>query len=115
MNDCIFCKINKGEIPSKKFYEDDKMFIIADIDPKAKLHYLMIPKKHYKLLGEMTESDAADLAACLKKLSEIAPSLGLENGYRLVINQGDDAGQTVFHLHVHVLGGQPMDFPDLKK
>ncbi len=115
MNDCIFCKINKGEIPSKKFYEDDKMFIIADIDPKAKLHYLMIPKKHYKLLSEMTESDAADLAACLKKLSEIAPSLGLESGYRLVINQGDDAGQTVFHLHVHVLGGQPMDFPDLKK
>ena len=103
MNDCIFCKINKGEIPSKKFYEDDKMFIIADIDPKAKLHYLMIPKKHYKLLSEMTESDAADLSACLKKLSEIAPSLGLESGYRLVINQGDDAGQTVFHLHVHVL------------
>ena len=65
MNDCIFCKINKGEIPSKKFYEVDKMFIIADIDPKAKLHYLMIPKKHYKLLSEMTESDAADLACLL--------------------------------------------------
>ncbi len=115
MNDCIFCKIRDGIIPSKKFYEDDDMFIIADIDPKAKLHYLMIPKKHYKLLADMTADDAATLAACLKKLPTLAAALGLEGGYRLVINQGDDAGQTVHHLHVHVMGGQPLDFPDLKQ
>ena len=114
MNECIFCKIERGEIPSKKFYEDELMFIIADIDPKAKLHYLMIPKKHYKLLSDMTEEDGINLAKCLKKLSELVPELGLGGGYRLVVNQGDDAGQTVHHLHVHVLGGQSLDFPDLK-
>ena len=113
MNDCIFCKIASGEIPSKKFYEDESMFIIADIEPKAKLHYLMIPKQHYKLLSEMNDSDAETLSRCLKTLAEIAPSLGLSGGYRLVIHQGDDAGQTVPHLHVHILGGQKMDFPEL--
>lgn len=113
MNDCVFCKIKRGEIPSKKYYEDELMFIIADIEPKAEKHYLMIPKKHYKLLSDMTEEDADNLARCLKKLSELAPTLGLSGGYRLVINQGDDAGQTVHHLHVHVLGGQKMDFPKL--
>ncbi len=115
MNDCIFCKIRDGIIPSKKYYEDDLMFVIADIDPKAKLHYLAIPKKHYKLLADMTENDATDLAKCLAKLPEIAPALGLEGGFRLIINQGDDAGQTVHHLHIHILGGQELDFPDLKK
>jgi len=114
MNNCIFCKINNGEIPAKKYFENDDMFIIADIDPKAEKHYLMIPKKHFKLLSEMDADDEIMLGRCFKKISEIAPSLGLENGYRLIINQGDDAGQTVFHLHVHVLGGQIMDFPSLK-
>ncbi len=113
MNDCVFCKIMRGEIPSTKFYEDDKMIIIADIEPKAKKHYLAIPKHHYKLLSEMTDADRADLGYMLQKISSLAPELGLKNGYRLVINQGDDAGQTVFHLHIHILGGQPMDFPQL--
>ena len=113
MNDCIFCKINAGEIPSKKYYEDDLMFIIADIDPKAEKHYLMIPKKHYKLLADMTEEDGVNLAKCLKKLADLAPSLGLENGFRIAINQGDDAGQTVPHLHVHVFGGQELSWPKL--
>lgn len=113
MNDCIFCKIANGEIPSKKFYEDDDMFVIADIDPRAALHYLMIPKRHYALIADMTDDDRAVFAACLKKLSELAPSLGLSGGYRLVINQGDDAGQSVKHLHVHVLGGQTLDWPKL--
>ena len=106
MNDCIFCKIGAGEIPSKKFYEDENMFVVADIDPKAEKHYLMIPKKHYALLSDASENDCLLLGKCLKKLAEIAPSLGLEGGYRLVINQGDNAGQTVHHLHVHVLGGE---------
>ena len=114
MNDCVFCKIRDGVIPSEKLYEDELMFIIKDIDPKAERHYLMIPKRHFKLLSEMTDEDAANLAGCLKKLPELSSLLGLEGGYRLVINQGDDAGQTVFHLHVHIMCGQPLDFPDLR-
>ena len=108
MDDCIFCKIIKGEIPSRKFYEDDLMIVIADIEPKAKKHYLAIPKKHYKFLSEMTEQDAADLSKCIRKIGEIAPSLGLENGYRFIINQGDDGDQTVPHLHIHLIGGQKL-------
>ncbi|MCH5161373.1 MAG: histidine triad nucleotide-binding protein [Clostridiales bacterium] len=114
MNDCIFCKIIKGDIPSKKYYEDELMIVIADIDPKAKLHYLAIPKKHYKLLSEMSADDAVDLGKCMKKISEIAPTLGLENGYRLIINQGDDAIQTVPHLHIHILGGQKLVLRDFR-
>lgn len=113
MNDCVFCKIIAGEIPSDKLYEDDRMIVIRDIEPKAKRHFLLIPKKHFKLLSEMTEADADDLGACLKKIPELSDRLGLEGGYRLVINQGDDAGQTVFHLHIHILTGQKMDFPHL--
>lgn len=113
MKDCVFCKIIAGEIPSDKLYEDDRMIVIRDIEPKAKRHFLLIPKKHFKLLSEMTEADASDLGACLKKIPELSDLLGLEGGYRLVINQGDDAGQTVFHLHIHILTGQKMDFPHL--
>lgn len=115
MNDCIFCKIMKGEIPSEKVYEDDDVFVIRDIDPKAEKHYLMIPKRHYKTIAEMTDDDAAALIRGLRRIPGLADRLGLSDGYRLVINQGDDAGQTVFHLHVHILGGQPLDFPDLRK
>ncbi len=108
MEDCIFCKIIKGEIPSKRFYEDDLMIVIEDISPKAVKHYLAIPKKHYKLFSDMSDSDAEELGACIKKIGEIAPSLGLENGFRFIINQGDDAEQTVFHLHMHLIGGQKL-------
>ena len=113
MNDCIFCKIRDGVIPSEKVYEDESMFIIRDIEPKAERHFLMIPKRHFKLLSEMTEQDSVTLGKCLKKISKLNDLLGLSGGYRLVINQGDDAGQTVFHLHVHILTGQKMDFPHL--
>ena len=113
MSNCLFCKIRDGEIPSEKVYEDDLMFIIKDIDPKAERHFLMIPKRHFKLLSEMTSSDTENLGKCLKKIPELSDLLGLEKGYRLIINQGDDAGQTVFHLHVHILTGQKMDFPHL--
>ncbi len=113
MSDCIFCKIISGEIPSERLYEDEKVIIIRDIDPKAKKHYLMIPKKHFALFSEMSDLDANDLGSSLKKLPSLAQKLGIESGYRIVINQGEDAGQTVFHLHVHILGGQKMDFPHL--
>ena len=106
--DCLFCKIIAGEIPAKKFYEDDEVLVFADIDPKAKYHYLMIPKVHFKFLADMTDENAALLGRCLKKIPTLTEKLHLEGGYRLVINQGDDAGQTVPHLHIHILAGQKM-------
>ena len=108
MNDCLFCKIIAGEIPATKVYEDDDMLIFKDIDPKAKNHHLCIPKSHFKLLAEMTDEQAELVKKCLKKIPTFTKELGLENGYRLVINQGEDAGQTVFHLHIHILSGQKM-------
>ena len=108
MNDCLFCKIIAGEIPSTKMYEDDDMLIIKDIDPKAVNHYLCLPKTHFKLLVEMTDEQSEILRRCFKKIPTLEKILHLENGYRLVINQGDDAGQTVFHLHIHILSGQKM-------
>lgn len=108
MDNCIFCKIAKGEINSKKYYEDDDFFIIADISPKAKKHYLMIPKRHYKLLSEQTENDRVVLAKMLEKLTALQSQLGLDGGYRIIINQDDNGGQEVPHLHVHVLGGEKL-------
>lgn len=106
--DCLFCKIIAGEIPAQKMYEDEDMVIIKDIEPKAKNHFLLLPKEHFKLLSEMTDKQSETLGRCLKKIPSLTEKLGLENGYRLIINQGDDAGQTVFHLHVHILSGQRM-------
>lgn len=111
MSKCVFCMIDAGEIPSPKVYEDEDFFIVKDIEPKAELHYLAIPHKHFKLLAQMTEEDVLCVGRMLKKIPTLQEKLGLSGGYRLVINQGDDAGQTVNHLHVHILGGQKMDFP----
>jgi diadenosine tetraphosphate (Ap4A) HIT family hydrolase len=108
MENCLFCKIIAGEIPATKMYEDNDMIIIKDIDPKAKNHFLCIPKSHFKLLADMTEEQSEQVRKCLKKIPTLEKELGLENGYRLVINQGDDAGQTVLHLHIHILSGQKM-------
>lgn len=108
MKDCIFCKIINSEIPSERYYEDEHMIVIADISPKAKKHYLAIPKKHYKCFTEMTDEDAVELGRCIKKIGDIAPKLGLSGGFRFIVNQGDDANQTVPHLHMHLLGGQKL-------
>ena len=108
MENCLFCKIIAGEIPATKMYEDDDIIIIKDIDPKAKNHFLCIPKSHFKLLADMTSEQSEMLKKCLEKIPTLVNELGLQNGYRLVINQGDDAGQTVFHLHIHILSGQKM-------
>ena len=108
MEDCLFCKFAKGEIPVNKVYEDEDFIVIRDINPQAKNHFLAIPKTHFKLLSEMTEDDAERLKRILKKIPTLEKELELKNGYRLVINQGDDAGQTVPHLHIHILSGQKM-------
>lgn len=108
--DCIFCKIIRGEIPSAKVYEDDKMLVFKDIEPKAKIHLLAVPKNHFKLLSEMDGERAETVKHMLGKIPGIAEENGLKNGYRLIINQGDDAGQTVFHLHIHILGGEAPDW-----
>ena len=108
MGDCLFCKFVKGEIPVNKVYEDEDFIVIRDINPQAKNHFLVIPKTHFKLLSEMTEDDAERLKRILKKIPTLEKELELKNGYRLVINQGDDAGQTVPHLHIHILSGQKM-------
>ncbi len=106
--DCLFCKFVNGEIPVAKLYEDDNFIVIRDIEPKAKNHYLAIVKSHFKLLGEMTCEQAEMLKNTLKKIPELSSLLELENGYRIVVNQGDDAGQTVPHLHIHIFSGQKM-------
>lgn len=108
MDDCLFCKFAKGEIPVNKVYEDEDFIVIRDINPQAKNHFLAIPKTHFRLLSEMTEDDAELLKRILKKIPTLEKELELKNGYRLVINQDDDAGQTVPHLHIHILSGQKM-------
>ena len=107
-NGCLFCKIIDGKIPSSKVYEDDKMLVFKDIEPKAEVHLLAIAKDHFKLLSDMDEKQAETLKYMLVKIPSIAAQNGCKNGYRLVINQGEDAGQTVFHLHIHILGGQTL-------
>ena len=109
LNDkCVFCGIIKGEIPSAKVYEDDKMCVFKDLQPKARVHLLAVPKTHFKLLGEAGRDELAILAYMLGKIPQIAEENGCRNGYRLIINQGDDAGQTVFHLHIHIIGGEKL-------
>ena len=105
MDNCIFCKIVKGDIPSTKVYEDDDMIIIKDLNPQAPVHLLLIPKEHYANIIEMTDSQPQTLARCLKKLSTLTDELGLQNGFRLVSNKGEDGCQSVGHLHIHILGG----------
>lgn len=105
MNNCIFCKIVKGDIPSAKVYEDEDMIIIKDLNPQAPVHLLLIPKEHYANIVEMSDAQAQTLAKCLKKLSTLTDKLGLQNGFRLVSNKGDDGCQSVNHLHIHILGG----------
>ena len=109
-DDCLFCKIIRGEIPSAKVYEDDKMLVFKDIEPKAKVHLLAVPKDHFKLLSEMDEDRAELVKYMLVKIPAIAAENGCEKGYRLVVNQGEDAGQSVFHLHIHILGGEQLDW-----
>lgn len=105
---CVFCRIVRGEIPSAKVYEDEKMLVFKDIEPKAKVHLLAVAKDHFKLLSDMNGEQSETLKYMLEKIPQIAAENGCTNGFRLIINQGDDAGQTVFHLHIHILGGEKL-------
>ena len=108
MENCIFCKIVAGDIPSPRLYEDDKMIVIRDIEPKAKLHYLCLPKEHFALLSVMNEARAEIMKHIFQTIPTLEKELGLEGGYRVIINQGANGGQTVPHLHVHLLGGEKL-------
>jgi len=111
MNDCLFCKIIAGEIPSKRVFEDEHTFAFQDIDPKAPTHMLIVPKKHIRGLKEASAEDAEIVGRCHLVAAQIARHLGIEDGYRTVLNVGPKAGQSVFHLHVHLLGGRDLHWP----
>lgn len=107
-NDCLFCAIIDGEIPSTKVYEDPYCYAFRDINPQAKTHILVVPKEHIPSIADMNESNAEIAARCLCAVSKIAEREGLADGYRVVSNCGPNAGQTVFHLHFHILGGEKL-------
>ena len=108
MSDCLFCKIVAGEIPSTKVYEDDSILAFRDINPQAPTHILVIPKTHIASVAEITEDNSAVIAHLFSVIPTIAAAEGLTNGYRVVSNCGADAGQTVNHLHFHILGGKEL-------
>ena len=113
MSDCIFCKIAAGEIPSNKVYEDDKMIAFKDLEPAAPVHVLLVPKAH---ADNVMAAAPALVGYMLGKVAEIAEKLGVkESGFRLVVNTGKDGGQTVQHLHIHLIGGKPMGWPPFPK
>ena len=108
---CIFCRIANKEIPSGIVYEDAELVAFRDLSPKAPTHVLVIPKRHVASLDDMLESDAGLLGAMMLAAKKVAEAEGLSGGYRVVSNCGPDGGQSVSHLHLHVLGGRPMAWP----
>ncbi|MBR5485022.1 MAG: histidine triad nucleotide-binding protein [Oscillospiraceae bacterium] len=111
MSDCLFCKIAKGDIPSKKLYEDDKVLAFHDIDPQAPVHFLVIPKEHYQHAGKVPAQNGEIFAHIFGVIAKLADELGMDKGYRVVTNIGEQGGQTVHHLHFHVLSGRDMTWP----
>ena len=111
MNDCLFCKIVAGEIPSKKIYEDDTVYVFEDIAPTAPIHYLCFPKQHISQLDEVTAENSAVIAHIYEVIAKLAKDLDLKDGFRVVSNCGEQAGQSVFHIHFHLLAGRPFEWP----
>ncbi|HIP81786.1 MAG TPA: histidine triad nucleotide-binding protein [Leucothrix mucor] len=112
MTDCLFCKIIAGDIPSDKVYEDDAVYAFKDITPVAPLHILIIPKKHIATLNDLEKQDDAVMGELLLAAKNIAKQEGYaDDGYRTVINCGEQAGQTVFHIHLHLLAGRDLSWP----
>ncbi len=111
MINCIFCSIVSGKVPSRKVMEDELIYAFHDINPQAPIHILIIPKKHFNSLEDFNEENIFLLGHMLAKAKEIAHSEGLLNGYRIVINTGSNAGQTIYHFHLHLLGGRIFYWP----
>lgn len=109
--DCIFCKIVNKQIPSEIIYEDDKILMFKDLDPKAPVHILAIPKEHITSANEITNSNCNIIAYIFKKIADLSNKLNLQKGFRIVNNCGENGGQTVQHLHFHVLGGRELKWP----
>jgi histidine triad (HIT) family protein len=108
MSDCIFCKIAAGEIPSSVLYEDEDVFVFRDINPQTPVHFLVIPKQHISSVADVNPENSHLVAKCFETIAKVAEREGLQKGYRVIANCGKDAGQTVFHLHFHVLAGRPL-------
>jgi histidine triad (HIT) family protein len=111
-SDCLFCKIGDGSIPSEKIYESDTLFAINDINPQAPTHILIIPRVHQTSLLDVEESDHEMMGSIITVANQLAKERGLDkSGYRLVVNCGEGAGQSVLHIHYHILGGRPLKWP----
>lgn len=104
-NDCLFCKIITGDIPSAKVYEDEYVYAFRDINPQAPVHVLVVPKKHICCARAVNEANSLYVSKCFEAIAKIAKAEGLDNGYRVINNCGEDGGQTVMHLHFHLIGG----------
>lgn len=112
MSDCLFCKIRDGEIPCKVIFEDDDVLAFHDVNPQAPIHLLVIPKKHISTVNDLAESDESIMGKMFTVAKNIAAQEGVsEDGYRLVVNCNRKAGQTVFHIHMHLLAGRAMTWP----
>ncbi len=111
MSDCLFCKIVAGTIPAKLVSEDDRAIAFRDLNPQAPTHVLIVPRKHIASLDELTDGDTALVGHLHVLASKIAAAEGLSEGYRTVFNTGPAAGQTVFHIHLHLVGGRPLGWP----
>ena len=109
--DCLFCKILSGEIPSEKVYEDDKVLAFKDIDPKAPFHIIVIPKKHISSAAEINHENSHYISAIFEAIAKIAKENNLEKGFRVVNNCGEDGGQTVNHIHFHLLARRNLAWP----
>lgn len=110
-SDCLFCKIVAGEIPSETVLESDSALAFRDINPGAPTHVLVIPKRHVASAHELTVADGDEVAGLFDMIGQVAEQEGIADGYRVVTNVGAKAGQSVFHLHLHVLGGRPLEWP----
>lgn len=109
---CLFCRIAEGEIPAKKYYEDADTVAFYDVNPQAPTHLLVVPRKHIESLDQLTEADTATIGTVMVRAAILARDLHLnDDGYRVVINTGPAAGQTVFHIHAHLLGGRSLGWP----
>ena len=112
MQDCIFCKVINGEIPSREVYSDKDFYAFSDVNPQAPVHVLLVPRKHVERVVDFGEADAALIGRMILTANKIAESEGLvENGFRYVLNCNEHGGQTVFHVHLHLLGGRQMAWP----